>query len=90
MLGYCERNLGTKLISKQNKIFIISWSSINEVTEQEEGAGERFCDESTRALVIKSVTTGRGVSKMFKNCLTSFMDDHLGHDHVLKAFNIIP
>ena len=46
-------------------------SSINDVTDLGEG-GQWFCDGSTKALEIKSMTTrGWGV----KNCMTSFMDE---------------
>ena len=31
-----------------------------------------------KALVLKSVTMGEEVSKIIKNCVTSFMDDPLG------------
>ena len=34
-----------------------------------------FCEDSTKAIVLKSVTMGGGVSKNFKNGVTSFMDD---------------
>jgi hypothetical protein len=69
MLGYCERNIRTRLIKNKRKYLSFCWSSINEVTEQGKGAGERFCDESTRALVIKSVTTGGGGIKNVQNLL---------------------
>ena len=48
-------------------------SSINDVTTLG-GMGQVFCDDSTKASVIKRVTIGgRGV----QNCVTSFMDDPL-------------
>ena len=50
-------------------------SSINDVTVLEGGGGQRFCDGSSKAFVIKSVTMGERVSKIFQNCMTSFMDD---------------
>ncbi len=37
----------------------------------------RFCDDSVKALVIKSVTMGGGGVKIIKYCVTSFMDDPL-------------
>jgi hypothetical protein len=40
--------------------------------------GQGFCDNSTKAIVLKSVTIwGGGGSKNVKNCVTSFMDDPL-------------
>jgi len=37
-----------------------------------------FCDDSTKALTIKSVTMGeKGGSKIVRNCVTSFEDDPL-------------
>ncbi len=58
------------LLNKMNK-----GSSINDVTVSGEGEGLGFFDNSTRAKVIKSVTTGVGVSRIIKNYVTSFMDD---------------
>ena len=49
--------------------------SINDVTVIE-GRIQRFCDDSTNALVIKSGKRGGG-AKIGQNCLTSFMDDPL-------------
>ena len=40
--------------------------------------GQEFCDDNTKALVIKSVTMGGGV-KIVENCMTSFMYDPLFH-----------
>ena len=37
--------------------------------------GKGFCDNITKVLVIKCVTTGGGVSKIVKNWVTSFKDD---------------
>ncbi len=49
-------------------------SSINNVTVVG-GRGQEFCDNSTKASVIKSLTIGgRGV-KNVQNCATSFKDD---------------
>ncbi len=36
-----------------------------------------FCDNSTKASVIKSVMIGEGGSKHVQSCVTSFMDDPL-------------
>jgi hypothetical protein len=54
-------------------------SSINDVTVLGGRRYQGFCDNSTKALVMKSVTMGRGpgVSKMIEYCVTSFMDDPL-------------
>ena len=41
------------------------------------GGGKGFFDDSTKALVIKPVTMGGGGSKIFQNCVTSFIDDPL-------------
>jgi hypothetical protein len=41
-------------------------SSINDVTVVGGGWGQVFCDNSTNASVIKSVTMGEGGSKMSK------------------------
>ena len=38
------------------------------------GKGQGFCDDCTKALVLKTLTKGR-VSKNVINCVTSFMDD---------------
>ena len=46
-------------------------SSINDVTVLR-GGGQGFCDGSTKALVIKSVTMGE---KIVQNCVTSCMYD---------------
>ena len=37
--------------------------------------GQGFCDDSTKALVLKTVTMGEEVSKIVRNCMTSFMHD---------------
>ena len=50
-------------------------SSINDVTVLGGRGYQGFRDDSTIALVIKSVTMGDGVSKIIENCVTSFMDD---------------
>jgi len=34
-----------------------------------------FCDNNSKAQVLKSMTMGEGISKMIKNYVTSFMDD---------------
>ena len=47
-------------------------SSINDVTVLD---GQWFCDDRTKALVIKHVTMGGGGSKILHNCVLSFMDD---------------
>ena len=52
--------------------------------------GQVFCDDSTKALVIKCVTMGEWVSKIVRNCVTSFMDDPFGEkgrhlNHVFAA-----
>ena len=39
------------------------------------GRGQGLCDGSSNALVIISVTMGRGGSKIVPNCVTSFIDD---------------
>ena len=57
-------------------LFLFFWSkgsSTNNVTVIGGGGGQGFCDGSTKALVIQSVTMG--VSKIVENCVTSFMDD---------------
>lgn len=52
-------------------------SSINDATNL--GGREhhqRFCDDRTEILVLKSIITmGEGVSKIVQKCLTSLMDD---------------
>ena len=48
---------------------------MNDVMALEGRGYQGFCDDSTRALVIKSVTVGKGG---VKNCVTSFMDDPKG------------
>ena len=51
-------------------------SSINDVKVL--GGGDQgFCDNSTRALVIKRMTMGGGGSKIVQNCVMSSMDDPL-------------
>ena len=49
-------------------------SPINNITVLG-GGGQGFCDNITKALVIKCLTIGGGGSKMVHNCVTSFMDD---------------
>jgi hypothetical protein len=39
------------------------------------GGGQGFCDKGTKALVMKSVTIWKGMSKNVQNCVTSFIDD---------------
>ena len=46
----------------------------------EDGGGQGFCDDSTRALVMKSVTMGEKGLNIFQNCVTSFMDDVTPND----------
>jgi hypothetical protein len=41
--------------------------SINDVTALEERGYQGFCDDGTKALVIKSVTMGRGGVKKLSN-----------------------
>ncbi len=48
------------------------------------GRGHGFCDSSTKASVIKSVTMGGGGSKNVQNCVTSFMDDPYGKKIICK------
>ena len=79
--------LSIKFEEEQNLYFPnteINWhrlyakgSSINDVTVLGEGEGQRFCDDSTKALVIKGVTMGggEGVSKIVQNRVTSLMDN---------------
>ena len=50
-------------------------SSINNVTALGGREYQGFCDNSTKALVVKSMTIGEGVYKIIKNCVTSFVDD---------------
>ncbi len=50
--------------------------SINDVMAIGGRGYQGFCDNSIKALLLKSVTTGgRGVKKLSKNCVTLFMDD---------------
>ena len=42
------------------------------------GRGQIFCDDSTKAFVIKSVTMGEEVSNIVQNCVISFTDDPSG------------
>ena len=49
--------------------------SINDATVLGGRGYQGFCDNSTKALVLKTVTMGEGVSKSIKNCVTMFMDD---------------
>ena len=52
-------------------------STVNDVKEE---GGKGFCDDSSKALVIKQVTMGEmgemgeGGSTIVQNCVTSFMD----------------
>jgi hypothetical protein len=41
----------------------------------EEGGGQGFCDNGSRAFLIKSVTVGGGEVKNGQICVTSFTDD---------------
>ena len=50
-------------------------SSINDAIALWGRRYQGFCDNSTKALALKSVKNGGGVSKIIKNCVTSFMDD---------------
>ncbi len=50
---------------------------MNDVTALGGRGYQRFCDNSTKALLIKSVTMGEGLSRIIKNCVTSFIDDPL-------------
>ncbi len=56
------------------KISFPKGSSINDITVLG-GGGQRFCDNSTKVSVIKSVTMGGEGSKNDRNCVRSFMDD---------------
>jgi hypothetical protein len=51
--------------------------SINNVTTLGVGVKgyQGFCDNSTIALLLKTVTMEGGVSKIIKNCVKSFIDD---------------
>ena len=67
-----------KIFYNFNLGFLVKGSYINDGLRGEEG--QRFCDDSTKALVAKCVTIGgKGrageVKKIVKNCVTSFMDD---------------
>ena len=48
--------------------------------------GQLFCDDSTMALILKSVTRGRGVN-LSKFCVTSFMDTPLRNKLTRQARN---
>ncbi len=48
---------------------------MNDVTALGGKGYQGFCDDSTRVIVLKSVTIGKGVLKNIKYCVTSFMDD---------------
>jgi hypothetical protein len=53
-------------------------SSINDVTVLEVRGYQGFYDSRTKAFVPKSVNGGReglSLSKIFQNCVTSFMND---------------
>ncbi len=53
-------------------------SSVNDVTVVMGRGYQGFCDNNTKASVIKSVTIGGGeVKNVTSNCVTSFMDDPL-------------
>jgi hypothetical protein len=47
----------------------------NDVTAVGRRGYQGLCDNITKALLLKSVTMGEGVSKIIQNCVTSFMDD---------------
>jgi hypothetical protein len=49
-------------------------SSIIDVTALGGMGYQGFCDYSAKALVLKSVTMGEGVSKIINYCMMSFMD----------------
>ena len=56
-------------------------SSINDVTALK-GGSQVFCNDSTKASLLKSVTIkGLRGSKIVQNCVTSFMDDLKGPQH---------
>ena len=46
--------------------------------------GQGFCDNSTKALVINTVTMGEGGSKIVQNCMTLFMDEPLNYVETLS------
>ncbi len=49
--------------------------SIKDVTALGERVYQGFCDNSTKAFVLKSVTMGEWASKIINYCVTSCMDD---------------
>ena len=54
-----------------------------------EGGGYGFCDDRTKALVIKHVTMGGGGGpKNVQNCVTSLMDDPLGDPYFTSTYNL--
>jgi hypothetical protein len=67
--------------------FSIKASSINDVTAIGGRGYQGFCDNSIKALVLKSVTMGGGVSKIIKYYVTSFMDDPYGLNVFHKLCN---
>jgi hypothetical protein len=56
-------------------------SSINDVTLW---GGQGFCDTSTKALVIESVTIRGEGSKIVKNCVILFMNNPLRESFLFK------
>jgi hypothetical protein len=48
-------------------------TSKNDVTAR--GGGLLNSTNSTKTILLKSVTMGGGVSKIIENCVASFMDD---------------
>ena len=49
--------------------------STNDVTDLGGEGGQGLCNDSTKALVIKCMTMGRGGSKIVQNCVTSLLND---------------
>ena len=65
----------SKLNDERFKMKTNKGSSINDVTVLGGKGYQGFCDDSTKALVLKSITMeGEGVSKIIINYVTSFMD----------------
>ena len=58
---------------KIEKKLIDEGPSINDVTAFGWVGYQGFCENSNEALVFKSVMAGEGLSKIIKNCVTSFI-----------------
>jgi hypothetical protein len=67
--------LKIELLHSHIKLFLPNKSSIKDATVVRGGKGQGFCDNSTKASVIKIVTMRLGGSKNVQNFVTSFMDD---------------